>query len=164
MTLIAAASCPPPLLPCAKLLVSRNSISEERAESELWKCAVTNTLCAESQQRLAPPTQLGLTSLCSQWMVYQATGPGHFPSGIDRVRISLGGLSTVATGVNGRMPKLGSLVGVKSDSREKMGHLVWRISPSSLTPNLLTFHTLLILISRENVQQLPAPTPFVLPL
>lgn len=60
MTLIAAASCPPPLLPCAKILVSRNSINEERAESELWKCAVTNTLFVLRANRARAAHSAGL--------------------------------------------------------------------------------------------------------
>lgn len=56
----------------------------------LEMCSYQHSLCAESQQRLVPPTRLALTCLCSQWMVYQATDTGNFPLGTDWVRISLG--------------------------------------------------------------------------
>lgn len=35
---------PSPLPPCAKILASGNSFNEEKLYSELWKCAVSNTL------------------------------------------------------------------------------------------------------------------------
>lgn len=54
---------PPPFLPRAKILASGKKTDEQQLQSERWKYARTNCLCAEGQQRLGPPTRLGLTSI-----------------------------------------------------------------------------------------------------